>query len=358
VALRSEPTAAENADADPSARGETAAKSFNDAYADIPAAERSTAQVFGALLGTEPSRDVARLLQGAARTSDALVRDEGALKGLITNFNRTTAAFAAEKDALRASIRELAPTLENANAALASLNAAFPATRAFAREILPGVRESAATIDASFPWIAQTRQLLGRGELRGLARELSPATADLARLTDASLTLLPQTDLASKCARDVVLPAGDLVVKDEFTTGTENYKEFFYALVALAGEGQNFDGNGMYVRFQPGGGSQQVSLGDKSSNSGEMFGNLVGAPLGNRPYFPAKRPPYRPDVPCFTQKLPNVNGPASAKTPGGAPSASMASTKRAQATRAADLAALRSKLRPFGSKAAGQGAGR
>ena len=32
-------------------------------------------------------------------------------------------------------------------------------------------------------------------------------------------------------------------------------------MVGLAGEGQNFDGNGMYVRFQTGGGSQAVSLG-------------------------------------------------------------------------------------------------
>src|SRR5687768_7467403 len=36
VALNSEPTAAEDRDADPSARGETAAQSFNDAYDDIP----------------------------------------------------------------------------------------------------------------------------------------------------------------------------------------------------------------------------------------------------------------------------------------------------------------------------------
>ena len=64
-----------------------------------------------------------------------------------------------------------------------------------------------------------------------------------------------------------MLPAGDLVIQDEFTTGEENYKEFFYALVGIAGEGQNFDGNGMYVRFQTGGGSQPVSLGPSSSNS-------------------------------------------------------------------------------------------
>ena len=46
-----------------------------------------------------------------------------------------------------------------------------------------------------------------------------------------------------------------MVIRDEFQTGRENYKDFLYALVGLAGEGQNFDGNGQYVRFQTGGGA-------------------------------------------------------------------------------------------------------
>jgi phospholipid/cholesterol/gamma-HCH transport system substrate-binding protein len=315
TALTSEPSAADDRRAHPSARGETAAESFNDAYRDIPAAERSTAQVFEAFLGQEPGRDLSRLIDGAARTSAALTRYENQLKDLITNFNLTTAALSSEAGNLRASIRELAPTLENANSALASLNEAFPPTRAFAREILPGVRETPATIEASFPWIAQTRRLVSRAELGGLVRELSPATRDLARLTDESLELLPQTTLTSRCAREVLLPAGDLVITDEFNSGTENYKEFFWGLVALSGEGQNFDGNGMYVRFQPGGGSQAVSLGQAGVGTGQVFGNTIGVPLGNRPFYPGRRPPYRPDVPCHTQPLPKVNGPAAAKTP-------------------------------------------
>jgi phospholipid/cholesterol/gamma-HCH transport system substrate-binding protein len=295
-------------------RGKTAAKSFNDAYDDIPAAERSTAQVFEAFLGTEPSEDLSRLIEGTAKTTAALVRHESALKGLITNFDATTAAFAAESGNLRATIRELAPTLENANAALASLNEAFPPTRAFAREILPGVRETPATIAASFPWIRQARPLVSQAELGGLVQELSPATADLAQLTDESLKLLPQTDLLSRCARDVLLPTGDVVIRDEFTTGSENYKEFFYGLVGLAGEGQNFDGNGMYVRFQPGGGLQTVSLG-QAANGTQQFGSNVAVPLGNRPFFPGKRPPYKPDATCYKQSLPDLNGPAAAKAP-------------------------------------------
>jgi phospholipid/cholesterol/gamma-HCH transport system substrate-binding protein len=294
-------------------RGKTAAQSFNDAYDDIPAAERSTAVVFQALLGTEPSQDLSRLLRGTAKTTAALVRDEGALKGLITNFNATMAAFAAESDNLRATIAKLAPTLATADGALASLNAAFPPTRAFAREILPGVRETPATIAASFPWLRQARPLVSQAELGGLVKQLSPATADLARLTNESLTLLPQTDLLSRCARDVLLPTGDVVIRDEFTTGAENYKEFFYGLVGLAGEGQNFDGNGMYVRFQPGGGTDTISLGQAGSIS-QQFGSAPALPLGNRPFYPGKRPPYKPNATCYKQKLPDLNGPAAAKS--------------------------------------------
>jgi phospholipid/cholesterol/gamma-HCH transport system substrate-binding protein len=315
VALNSKPSAAQDRDSDPSARGQTAAQSFNDAYKDIPASERSTAQVFEALLGTQPDEDIARLIDGTARTTAALTRNENALKGLITNFNTTVGAFASEAGNLQASIRELGPTLQNANDAFSALNAAFPPTRAFAKEILPGVRETPATIDAAFPWIAQMRKLVSPPELGGVVRQLSPATAELARLTDRAIRLLPKTDLVSKCVSNVIIPAGNLPINDEFANGTENYKEFFWGLVGLSGEGQNFDGNGMYVRFQTGGGSQQISLGNSSSNSGEQFGNLVAAPLGNRPYDPRKRSPYRPDVPCYTQKLPDVNGPASAKTP-------------------------------------------
>jgi phospholipid/cholesterol/gamma-HCH transport system substrate-binding protein len=315
TALSSEPSAADDRDADPSARGETAAQSWNDAYDDIGPAERGVAQVNEALLGVEPQRDLSRLLEGAGRTAAGLVRNEDQLQELVSGFNRTMAALASEDTNLRASIRELAPTLANANRALASLNAAFPATRAFAREILPGVRQTAATIDAAFPWIAQVRGLLSEEELQGLAADLAPAGRDLARVADSSIDLLPQTDLASRCARDVLLPTGDVVIRDEFQTGRENYKDFFYALVGLAGEGQNFDGNGMYVRLQTGGGAQRVFIGQGNAGSPPQFGGLPTPPLGNRPAFPGRVPAYVDDQRCHTQPLPDLNGPAAARTP-------------------------------------------
>jgi hypothetical protein len=357
--MSSKPTKAQDAAMDPISRGKTAAQSFNDAYNDIPSSERATAQVFDALLGEQPGMDVSRLIQGTANTSGALIRDENALKGLISNFNTTMAAFASESGNLKATIAKLPGVLQQAYATLGSLDASFPPTRAFAREILPGVRETPATIDASYPWIAQMRKLVSPQELRGVVHQLTPATADLARLTDRTIKLLPKTTLASKCVTHNILPTGDKVItNDEFPSGQPNYKEFMWSLVGLAGEGQNFDGNGPYVRFQTGGGSQQLSVGQASGNSGQVFGNNVAVPLGNRPFYPGKRPPYRPDVPCYTQPTPDVNGPASAKTPPGkAPAASATSGGAPQAS-AAGLQALRKRLRPFGDRTQGQGSGK
>ena len=347
TALLSEPTPADDRDADPSARGETAAKSWNDAYDDAGPAARAQSQVNEALLGTEPERDLGRLIEGTGRTAAGLVRNEVQLRELIVNFNATMAALASESANLSASISELPPTLENANAAFASLNEAFPPTRAFAREILPGVRETAATIDAAFPWVEQMRALMSPSELQGLAKDLAPTSRYLAAFTDDAVELLPQTDLVSKCARDVLLPTGDVVIRDEFQTGRENYKDFFYAMVGLAGEGQNFDGNGGYVRFQTGGGVQSVSLGPGSAGTAAQFGALPTPPLGNRPAYPGKPPPYVDDKACYRQKLPDLNGPAAART---APIPASAQTSGVRSVQKDELSQLRTRIRPFGTR--------
>jgi phospholipid/cholesterol/gamma-HCH transport system substrate-binding protein len=312
VALGDEPTAAQDERADRSVRGQTGAEAFNDAYDDIAPAEQSTAIVNEALLGVEPDEDIQRLLRGLADTTEGLSRNEVQLQDLVTNLNRTMAAFADEQTALRATIRDLGPTLETANSALASLNASFPPVREFAHAVLPGVRETPATIEAGFPWIDQTRKLLRQSELGGLAKDLQPASRDLARLVDASLGLFPQADLLAKCAKDVVLPTGDIPIRDEFETGQPNYREFMYALVGLSGESQNFDGNGQYVRFQPGGGNNMLSMGEAGTPGGQVFGNGFEG-LGNRPQRPPRQPPYNADTPCYRSAIPDLNGPWAAK---------------------------------------------
>ncbi|HVE69068.1 MAG TPA: MlaD family protein [Solirubrobacteraceae bacterium] len=310
AALERRPTPAQDADQDPDVRGENAAQALNDSLRYSGPALRDASLVNQALLGTQPG-DLSALIESFGTVAAALNRNEEALKSLITNLNVTMGAFASESGNLQASIRLLAPTLRTANATFASLNRAFPPTRAFAREILPGVRTTPETIDAALPWLRQTTRLLGPRELGGVARELQPTTAALARLTNGAIALLPQIDKVNRCLTKVVLPTGDVKINDGFlTSGVENYKEFWYTMVALAGESQNFDGNGQYVRFNVGGGSQTVSTGRTSAGGDPLFGNAVVKPLGTRPRFPGRRPPYRPDVECATQPIPNLNGAA------------------------------------------------
>lgn len=304
-AIDGKPLPGEDASQVPYVRGMTAGQALNHSLDYSPQALRGTALVNQAFLGRDP-HDLSKLVAGLQRVSAALNTNEGVLQDFITNFNRTMAAFASQQTNLQQSIHLLGPVLTKAHSALFHLNQSFPPTRAWAREILPGVRETPATINASFPWVEQTRRLVSPRELGGLVRQLRPAVHDLSGVTDESLKLIPQLDLLNRCATDVILPTGDIPINDGFlSTGLPNYKEFWQSMVGLSSESQNFDGNGQYTRFQPGGGDQSVST--QLSPEGKMFGNAVLPPIGTQPRFPGKEPPYNGGIPCYKQPIPDLN---------------------------------------------------
>ena len=205
-------------------------------------------------------------------------------------------------------MRILPEVLEAAQPALDNLNAAFPSTRAWALEMIPGVEETPATLEAGFPWVRQTTALFTPRELQGLVGDLQPAVADFAEFTDGQVALLPQLDRFNRCQSDVVLPSGEQVIQDGgLTTGIQNYKEFFQSLAGLVGAGQNFTGNGVYTRFQPGGGATQVST--TNAGTAKRYGNATVAGGGTRPARGPK-PPYRPKTACHTQPVPDLNSAA------------------------------------------------
>jgi phospholipid/cholesterol/gamma-HCH transport system substrate-binding protein len=309
-ALNGKPRPGEDRLADPSTKGQTAAQSLNDSIDYAVPALRGASIVNQAVLGEEP-HDLSRLIRSAGQTSEILGRHEDSLKNLITNFNTTMAAFADQATALQTSIRLLPGVLVSADNAFLHLNQSFPPLRAFSKEILPGVNETAATVAASFPWIAQARPLVSQAELGGLVNDLQPTVANLAATTDASIKLFPKVDLVSRCFSGVLLPTGDIKVEDPpLSTGVENYKEFWQALTGLSGESQNFDGNGSYTRFQTGGGSHFVSTGQAvgAGPSSVLFGNSILQPVGARPGRPASRPPYNRTKPCYQNPIPDING--------------------------------------------------
>ena len=316
TALTYEPTESDDVDQDLSVRGETAAESLNDAFRYGGDAGRGTTIVNTALLGENP-HDLSGFIRGFGQTFGKLAARETELRDLITNFNVFTGALAAESANLSRTVEELAPTLEEARPSLAALSDALPAVRTLAIESQPGIEELPATIAAGDPWLRQARKLVGDRELGGLARLLRDAAPGLAQATNASIDFFSQQTLLAQCTSRVLVPTGDVVVNDGFSTGQPNYNEFLYSVVNLNGIVQSFDGNGPYARFQSGGGPTLVRgvVPGATAGNGINFSNLIEAPEGLQPVVPGSRPPFRPDVPCQENAVPDINGPASAVGP-------------------------------------------
>jgi len=311
-ALSDTPTAEEDKGQDPDVQGKSAAQAINDSFRFGGRAGKGTAQTSQALLGEE-SGDLATLVDSSGKVFRKLASRESQLSSLISNLAVTAGAFAAEAGALEETLSELAPTLEEAEPSLAKFNEVLPPLRAFARELTPGVEQLPATIEAGNPWLRQTRLLLQPGELGGVASDLRNAQPKLSGATAALDGLLPALQGVSRCTTNVVIPAGDVVVNDGFSTGAPNYKEFLYAAATQAGVGGNFDGNGQMLRVQAGGGPTLVAA--EALPGLNLWGFSIQPPTGSQPVRPSGNPPVRTDVKCASQDLPDINGPAAAPGP-------------------------------------------
>lgn len=315
-ALTRKPSAADNAEQDPEVREVTAAEALNKTYARAPAAERGAAVLNQAIGGTEP-HDLSQLVTSIGKVTAALNVHEQQLGELIGNFNTFFKIFATQSSSLRRAVAVLPSSLHNINAGFRELNAAFPSIRAFSTDILPGIKNTPQTVAATLPWIEQVEASLSPQELGGVAKGLEAATPQLAALTNEQIPFQQQTELFNKCLSNVLFPAGNTKLQDgSSTTGVEDYKEFWYSMTGLSGIGQTFDGNGTMGRFLVGSGGPTVksapaSVEGTSTTGLPLLAHSSYAPQGTRPAFPHSEPPYKPKVPCYTQALPEFNGPLS-----------------------------------------------
>ena len=321
-ALTHKPTPAEDKTQSPSVHGLNAAQALNKTFKYGGKAGRTSSIVNEALLGEKP-HDLSDLIRAQRNVFRELASDQGALKGFITNFNTTAGALASESTNLSATIRELAPTLEQAQPALRHVDQSLPPFRSLAIQLEPGIRQLPETVRTGTPWLIQVKRLLKKNELGNDAKYLAKAAPGLAQTTVSSPSLFHQTDLLSKCTSHNLIPAGNTVLQDSgpgynFTTGQPNFREFFYSTVQLAGESQVFDGNGSYVRFQAGGGPVTTKMANPGGGFGNdtLYAHNISPPLGTRPVVnDRKTPPIRPDVACFKNPVPDLNGPLAAQGP-------------------------------------------
>ncbi|HXP28486.1 MAG TPA: MlaD family protein [Solirubrobacteraceae bacterium] len=314
--LTRKPSAADDAEQEPEVRGINAAEALNKTYRRAPAAERGAAVINQSIGGTEP-HDLSKLVASIGKVTAALNVHEQQLGELIVNFNAFFRSLASQSSSLQRAVAVLPSSLHQIGAGLRELNAAFPSVRTFALDLLPGVKNTPQTVKATLPWIAQVEASLAPNELGGVAKALQAATPQLAALTNEQTPFYKQTELFNKCLSNVLFPAGNTKLQDgSSTSGVEDYKEFWYSLTGLSGIGQSFDGNGTFSHFLIGSGgptirSAPTSLQGTSIKGLRLLAHASQQPQGTRPAFPKSEPAYKPLVPCYTQTLPEFNGPLS-----------------------------------------------
>ncbi|MGH2834091.1 MAG: MlaD family protein [Solirubrobacteraceae bacterium] len=315
-AFEQKPTAAQNAIQDAEVRGLNGAQALNKAALRAYTALPGTALVNQSLGGTSRT-DISQLIASVEKVTAKLDQHENELGEWVDNFNTFVHNLAAQSGHLSQAVAELPGALHNVHRAFTALDASFPSIREFAKGITPGTKQVPETVAASLPWIEQSIKLVGPQELGGVAKGLRGGALWTAKLLGSQTSFQQQTDLFSKCLSDVIYPAGNTRLQDgASTSGVEDYKEFWYALTGLAGNGQSFDGNGIMTHFMVGAGgdtfrSPPVGVVGNSTKGSQLISRTPLPPQGTRPAFPAEEPPYKPMVPCYTQKLPEFNGPLS-----------------------------------------------
>jgi phospholipid/cholesterol/gamma-HCH transport system substrate-binding protein len=314
--LTRKPNAADNAEQDPELYGLTGAQALNKAYQLGPSSLRGTAVLNQAITGTVPN-DLSALVASIGKVTSALNVHEQQLGELIVNFNAFFRSFADQSASLRATVAELPSSLSAINRGFTALGAALPPAKTFALDILPGVKATPATVKATLPWIEQVQASLAPNELGGVAEGLAEAAPWIAQLQSEQVPFQQQSEVLSKCQTNVVFPAGNTKLQDgASTSGVEDYKEFWESLVGLNSIGQNFDGNGTMAHFLLSSSGQTlvsapVSILGTKAQGLHLLAHASLQPLGTRPAYPASEPPYKPTVPCYTQTLPNFDGPLS-----------------------------------------------
>ena len=277
------------------------AEAFNRSIKYWKEAYRNSSLAQDATLGSDPERDIRRVVKGQADTFGALVEDEVALKDLITNFNITANALAREDDSLEATLPALRSTLVRGQPALAALNAALPSVRGFARDALPGVQSSGPTLEASVPFIRQLRGLVSEPELKRAARVLRRYMPDLVALNRGSVPLFEQGRALSECTSHTLVPFANADFPDpDFPDNSGTVTRRSSAVLGLSGESRQADANAPSSLPAP----RPCRWRRRSRPAPPLDG-------GNQP------PPQRPDVPCETQDPPNLNAPGGSVLPNG-----------------------------------------
>ena len=313
-ALRDTPSAEEDATQVAAVAGRPAGVVLNEALFYAARAMPASAQVSDAFTGRERGQ-LRTAIRDFGTSADAL--DAPQLPSMLANLRRASAAFADESTAATDGLTVLPAALASSRRAFDRLTVALPPARALARASTASLPSLPAMFTAGVPWLAQARPLLGPDELGADLPPILSATRRLASGARPTGDFLARVGALSRCSTRVLIPTANARIEDgPRTAGTTVWSEFLSALVGIAGQAQNFDGNGFMIRGNPGGGSTPVATRNSRRLDQPMYGNAIAPPLGTRPKAPAGSSlPIVSSTPCAASKPPAVNGDAAAPGP-------------------------------------------
>jgi phospholipid/cholesterol/gamma-HCH transport system substrate-binding protein len=296
------------------ARDEAGSHGLRDAARQLDGALNSFTMVLRSAQGKSP-RDLSRAVGSSGELTAELATNPAALADLVTSYDRTVGALAAQSHALEATVSGIDVLLQRAPADLSAIDPALPRLASFANDLRPALRVTPRPLRAFHGLLGQLAALSRPAALPRLLGNLRPVLADLPPLQRQLGALFPLVTSASTCVSRNVVPTMNLVAPDgSNSTGQPIWKDLLHAFASYAGLAADFDGNGSTVRLGVAEGEASVTgaipgLGNVAGVSPKIEGtNPVWLGYG-------VNPPWRPDQPCNQQKLPNLGADASTGPP-------------------------------------------
>jgi virulence factor Mce-like protein len=271
------------------------------------------------LHGTHPG-DVQTLLSSAASVTTTLAHNSSQLTDLVTSLNRTSRALAAADGALAQSVTGLDQTLQVAPGALTAIDRSLPPLATLAVALDPSLKVAPKLVDGLTNAVTQLAAVVRPAARARLLTSLKATFQQFPSLLTKLGSLFPITKSVTDCLRTHVTPVFQSTVPDgSHSTGQPVWQEFVHMVTGFSSQAQNFDGNGHWVRFSEGVGTNTFSLGNLP-----IIGPLLspgagaGAVIGASPAWVGDLSPdaYHPEAPCANQVVPSLASPATASDMG------------------------------------------
>lgn len=262
--------------------------------------------VAGALEGTEPG-DLGRSISSTGDVTAQLAQNPQALADLVSSYDTTFGALAAENGELADSISGFDAVLKAAPAPLREVDAALPTLTSFARELRPTFHAIPSALTQANDLLDQIAAIVQPAELPSLLAHLDPVLGDLPPLESRLKTLFGYTTPVTQCIATHVVPLLNEKIQDGAnSTGDPVYLDLVHAETGLTGFSSAVDGNGGTVRVG-------ITTGDRIVDTlfpglGQVVARLPGADQVHPNWLGyGVLPPFRPDQPCASQPMPNLN---------------------------------------------------